>query len=263
MEREKTVTAVIGCPPLPGSPLYERMARDVCCAYVDRELETLVAGGIKALMLQNIGDLPVPVTARAETIAWMAMLGARIRERFDGFFGVSLLEDDPVATLSIAQAAGANFVRLKVFVGVMTGPDGIREGTAYHAQRHRALLGARDIAIFADVYDRTRWPVEGDQFEAMVHEAIWYGKADGLVITGRSPDQTFKLLQRARQVTDVPLWVGGGVDELNVRKCLAHADGVIVATSLKSGQDLLEPFNHDRVRVFVEAANHDQSTESQ
>lgn len=261
MEREKTVIAVIGCPPLPGSPLYESMARDVCCAYVDHELETLAVGGIKALMLQNIGDLPVPASARAETIAWMAMLGGRIRERFDGVLGVSLLEDDPVATLSVAHAAGANFVRLKVFVGVMTGADGIREGTAYRAQRHRAILGARDIAIFADVYDRTRWPLEGDQFESMVHEAVWYGKADGLVITGRSSAETFKLLHRARQVTDVPLWVGGGVDEINVNEYLDQADGVIVATSLKSGHDLLEPFNIDRVRAFVEAVGHD-STES-
>ncbi len=258
----KAVVAVIGCPPLPGSPLYEPLARAEYCAYVDRELETLAAGGIQAIMLQNIGDLPVPASARAETIAWMAMLGARIRDRFAGLLGVSLLEDDPEATLSVAHATGADFVRLKVFVGAMTGPDGIREGIAYRAQRHRAILGARDIAIFADVYDRTRWPLEGDQFEAMVHEAVWYGKADGLVITGRSHAETFQLLERARQVTDAPLWVGGGVEEANVQEYLQQADGVIVATSLKRGTDLLEPFDLSRVRAFVEAVDNGQSTDS-
>ncbi len=256
MREDKAVIAVIGCPPLPGSPFYEPILRAELLSYVDRELDTLLAAGINAVMLQNIGDLPVPETARPETSAWMAILGARIRERFGGLFGVSLLEDDPEATISVAQASGADFVRLKVYVGALTGPDGLREGNAYRAQYHRTRLGARDIAIVADVYDRTRWPLEGDQFEAMVHEAVWYGKADGLVITGRSQAKTVALLDRARQVTDVPLLVGGGVVAENVTTYLQRSDGVIVATSLKRGSNLLDPMDLSRVGALVEAINH-------
>ena len=260
--KEKRVIAVIGCPPLPGSPMYRPMTRERYCAYVVNELDTLIAGGIESVMLQNIGDLPVPEEARAETIAWMSMLGSLIRDRTPGFLGVSLLEDDAEATLSVAQAIGADFVRLKVFVGAMTGPDGVRQGNAYKAQRYRTQLGARDIAIFSDVYDRTRWPLEGQHFEAMVHEAVWYGKSDGLVITGRTHHETFRLLERARAVTDVPILVGGGVDASNVKDYLKKSNGVIVGTSLKQQDELLEPIDKGRVVALAKAVCYGEITTS-
>ena len=250
------VVAVIGCPPLPGSRMYRPMTRDQYLSYVDIELDTLFSGGVRAVMIQNIGDLPVPSTARAETIAWMAMLGGHIRARHDGPMGISILEDDAEATIAIAHAIGADFVRLKVFVGTMTGPDGLRQGNAYVAQKYRALLGADNVKIFADVYDRTRWPLEGERFEEMVHEAIWYGKADGLVITGRSVDETLALLARVRTVTDAPVWAGGGADAMNINQMLEHADGVIMATSLKHNESLLEPMDGQRVSTVMSVVDH-------
>lgn len=252
------VIAVIGCPPLPGSPMYRAMTREQYLSYVDTELDTLLRGGIKAVMIQNIGDLPVPKVARADTIAWVTMLGAHIRARTKGPMGLSILEDDAESTVAIAQAIGAEFVRLKVYVGTMTGADGLRQGNAYVAQKSRAILGANKLAIFADVYDRTRWPLEGEQFEEMVHEAVWFGKADGLVITGRTVDETFKLLERARKVTDVPLWVGGGVNVYNISQMLEHVDGVIMASSLKLHESLLEPMDGERVSNLMKAVDHEK-----
>jgi membrane complex biogenesis BtpA family protein len=170
------------------------------------------------------------------------------------------LEDDAEASISVAQAAGADFVRLKVFVGAMAGPDGIRQGNAYCAQKYRATISAKNIALVTDVYDRTRWPLDGDHFEAMVHEAVWYGKSNALVITGRSRDETLSLLERARRVAKVPLWVGGGVDVDNINDYLNKADGVIVATSLKKGKDVLQPIEREQVRALVEAIGHGQIT---
>lgn len=256
------VIAVIGCPPLPGSPMYQRLGWEEYRSFVIQEIDTLTACGIHSVMVQNIGDLPVPERARPETIAWMSMLASLVRERTDGLLGVSLLEDDAEAILSIAQASGADFVRLKVYVGAMVGPDGVRQGNAYAAQRYRTLLGCQDISVFADVYDRTRWPMEGAHFDAMAREAVWYGKADGLVVTGRSHDETFDLVERARHAAHVPTLVGGGVDHTNINDYLKKASGVIVGTSLKTGGQLLESIDRLRAAQLMEAVDNGQAARS-
>ena len=69
------VIAVIGCPPLPGSPMHQATLRSAYIDYVLEELSTLISGSVGGVMLQNIGDLPVPSRARVETVAWMSTLG--------------------------------------------------------------------------------------------------------------------------------------------------------------------------------------------
>ena len=56
---------------------------------------------------------------------------------------------------AVASAAGADFVRIKVYVGAMMTPFGMESGQAFAAIRARNACDARDVAIFADVHDRT------------------------------------------------------------------------------------------------------------
>ncbi|WP_274651380.1 BtpA/SgcQ family protein [Paenibacillus humicola] len=248
----KPLIGVVGCPPLPGSGMYGGMDRNRFIDSIIWEAEVLEHGGFDGLMLQNIGDLPVPKAARTETIAWMSALGAMIRGRVSIPLGISLLEDDPEAILAAAHAAGASFVRIKVYVGAMVGPDGIVEGCAARVQRYRRELMAGNIAVFADVYDRTRWPLGGASLEEMAHEAVWFGKADGLVIAGRSVEQSFDYIRRVKQTVGVPVWIGGGVDADNVLEVLQAADGAIVGTSIKKDGQLLQPFDPNRVKAMAE-----------
>lgn len=249
----KPLVGVVGCPPLPGSGRYGGIERDMYIHHVTRDARALSDGGFDGLMLQNIDDLPTPKVAAQETIAWMAALATILRSEVSIPIGISLLEDDPEAILAVAHAAGANFVRIKVYVGAMAGPDGLVEGCAARVQRYRRALMADHIMVMADVFDRTRWPLGNATLEEMCHEAVWFGKADGLVITGRSFDQSVEFAGRARSRVAAPIWIGGGVDAGNVGKIFDYVDGAIVATSTKVDGDLLNPVDLDRVKALVAA----------
>ena len=57
-----------------------------------------------------------------------------------------------------------------------------------------------------------------------------------------------------RTATTLPLLVGSGVTATNVASVLRHADGVIVASSLKVDGVWWNPVDPERARAFVEAA---------
>jgi uncharacterized protein len=162
------------------------------------------------VMIQNVGDLPVAAQVGPETVAWLSTLGSAIRVAIALPLGVCVLKNDGRAALAIAQAIGAVFVRIKVWVGVMVGAEGIVQGCAREVLHYRRAIGAEEIAIFADVHDRTGMPLAGMTLEETAYEAVWFGKADGLVITGRNEAETMEWLERVKQTAlDVPIWQMG------------------------------------------------------
>lgn len=253
MMPSKVVIGVVGVRALPGDAAYDGSAARTLVEQAVGEARTMVDGGIDALMVQNISALPTGQRATALTIAWMTRIASEIRYKVCVPLGINCLEDDAESILSVADAVEAEFVRLKVYVGVMVGPDGLRQGVAHQAQTFRRQLASRP-AIYADVYDRTRTPLGRQTLAEMVHEATWFGKADGLVLTGRTQAETEEFLTVGRQHTTVPLLVGGGVTPDTIGRFLTLADGAIVATYLKRDGQLLSPVDPERVRKLMDAA---------
>ena len=91
--------------------------------------------------------------------------------------------------------------------------------------------------------------------EETAHEAVWFGKADGLVITGRNEAETLEWLQRVKRAApDVPIWAGGGATPKNISRLLMVADGVIVATAAKAGCQLLNPVDRQAAEALRTAS---------
>jgi predicted TIM-barrel enzyme len=109
--------------------------------------------------------------------------------------------------------------------------------------------------VFVDIHDRTGIPLAGMTLEETVHEALWFGKAEGLVITGRSEEETLEWLKRVKRAApDVPLLAGGGATTKNMSKILEFADGVIVATAAKVDGQLLNPVDNDAAKALIASA---------
>jgi predicted TIM-barrel enzyme len=196
--------------------------------------------------------------AAPDTLALMAALGRMIRAEFPGLgLGIIIEAHDPTAALSVAHAAGAGFVRLKVFVGGAMTAGGPRHALAPRAVAHRATLGRPDIAILADVHDRTCVPLST---ESQPIAADWAARsgADGLVITGASFDDTLARIAEVRaHGVRRPVLIGGGVTEGNVARALAAAQGVVVSTALMrkgAGPDDLVHWDADLCARFMDAA---------
>jgi predicted TIM-barrel enzyme len=196
--------------------------------------------------------------AAPDTVAMTAALARLIRRELpDLGLGIIVEAHDPAAALCIAHAAGADFVRLKVFVGGVMTAQGPRHGLGAAAVAHRAALGRPDIAILADVHDRTAVPLSG---ESQPFAAQWAAKlgADGLIVTGSSFPDTLTRIAAVREAgVRRPVLIGGGVTEANVAEALGASDGVIVSTALMradaSPGDLVR-WDSDRCRRFMDAA---------
>jgi len=206
-------------------------------------------------MLQNVGDLPVPERVGPETVAWMTAIGGALAAAVELPLGVSVLKNDGPAALAVAQAIGARFVRVKVWVGAMVGAEGLVQGCAREVLEYRRRIDAEHVAVWADVHDRTGVPLVPMPLEQAAREAVSFGRAEALVVTGGDPDETLDWAGRVRRaVPGTPVVVGGGARPDNVEAMLAQSDAVIVATSAKVGGQLHNPVDPVAAAALVEGA---------
>lgn len=237
----------LGQPPIPMSWLED---------YVLKNMAIFSQGGIPAVILQE--ETLNDSTARAENVAVMSVLARLARQEFPHIhLGIIIQAHDPLAPLAIAHASGADFVRIKVFVGAMLKSEGIHQGCGIAARDYRTLLGREDIHILADVHDRTGYPITDVPIETASEWAVRTG-ADSLILTGFTDEESLRHLKAVREAgIRVPLLLGGGATCENVSEMLTYADGVIVSSALKrtaaGPQDPVQ-WDLEKVERFMEAA---------
>lgn len=199
--------------------------------HVLRNAEVFADAGIPAIMLQD--ETRAGGAASAEAVAVTAVLGRDLKAAFPQLaLGIIVQAHDAAAPFAIAHATGADFVRLKIFVGGAMTAEGQREGLGVAALAARHALRREDIAILADVHDRTCVPAAGVGHE---QAALWAQQlgADAAVLTGSSAMDTQQRIRAARAAgLRIPILVGGGVDRENIVPFLSLANGVIVSRAL-------------------------------
>lgn len=255
------VIAALHLPPFPGAAHPDSRSMAQIREYVLRNVETVVNAGVQGLYLQDLGDHPVAPHVLPHVVAGVAAVGAAVRAAYpDLFLGVCLMSHGAREPLAIAQAIGAQFVRLKVYVGAMVKAEGLLQGCAYEAVQYRAQIHAEEIAILADIYDRTGEPLGRMPLAEEARQAATFGRADGLVLTGRTFDETVEMISEARQANlGVPLLIGGSVNAGNVSQALTLADSVIVSTAFKpvggwTRESLQADWDAGKVQAFVRAS---------
>jgi hypothetical protein len=251
----KPVIGMVQLDPLPGSSRYTTGGVNRILDRAFEEAETLATNGVDVLMVQNLGDLPVAAAAAAPQVAWMTRVVAEMLGHFRLPVGINLLENDAEAMIAVASAAGADFVRIKVYVGAMLTPFGVESGQAYAGIRARNACDAHNVAIFADVHDRTGVPLATGGFAEDLDHALRLGGADGVVLTGKSYSETLELIAVARKLhPEAPILVGGGVNAGNIAEVTRVADGVIVSSALKDSGGPSGRFAPAKVSAFMEEA---------
>lgn len=252
----KPVIGMLHLLPLPGSPRFggemEAVLERVLC-----DAEALVEGGVHGLILENFGDAPFyPRRVPPEVVAHMTRLAIEVHQRFAVPLGVNVLRNDGRSALAIAQAAGADFIRVNVLCGARVTDQGIIQGIAHELLRDRALLGAERVRIFTDVNVKHSAPLgPARPIEDEVAETIERGGADAVVVSGSGTGQATDVeeVRRAKAAAgDTPLFVGSGVTPETIAAYLPHADGFIVGTALKRGGVVTRPVDPARVKTLLE-----------
>jgi len=242
---------------LPGAPLYGGKIDEVRDAML-RDAEALVEGGVHGLMMENFFDTPFyPDRVPAHVVAQMTALALEVRKQFEKVpLGINVLRNDGRSALAVAHASGASFVRVNVLCGARVADQGILHGIAHELLRDRAILGARDIKIFADVDVKHSAPLAARPIEDEVDDTLKRGLADALIVsgagTGKSTDPAHVAAVKKRAGA-APVFVGSGITAETIRDYVAHADGFIVGTALKHGGIAANPVDMTRVRELLKS----------
>ncbi len=249
---------------LPSTVSRHREAQplDRIIAHVLLHAQIAYDGGVRAFYIQDVNDTPVAPTILPQTVANVTAVGRAVRAAFpDAALGICLMQHGAREPLAICNEIGGQFVRLKVYTGTMIKAEGMLHGCAWEAIQTRHALGAADrIAIFADVYDRVGMPLAPLPVAEACRQAVAFGKADALVITGMTPEHTVTMLDEAITAgTGVPLTVGGSVSLKTLPEFAKRAQHYVVhaaftAKNLPAQHGLPVDWSIDAVRAFMAAA---------
>jgi predicted TIM-barrel enzyme len=145
--------------------------------------------------------------AYPETISVLSAIGKSLKIEYPELkLGFIVQAHDGVAPIAAATACGADFVRIKVFVGSMQKAEGIREGVGIEAVNYRTSIGS-DVKILADIFDREGIPIPGIPLDMALGWADRAG-ADCFVLTVAHGMRSLHILGCAKLSLDKQLsWV--------------------------------------------------------
>ncbi|SDJ21514.1 hypothetical protein SAMN05216226_101170 [Halovenus aranensis] len=246
-------------PALPGAPRHEQ-SRDKLRARALADAHTLTENGVDGVLVENFGDAPFyPDEVPAHVVAEMTATARELSLAVDTPLGVNVLRNDAEAALAVAAAAGGSFIRVNVHTGAAVTDQGLLEGQAHETVRLRERLDA-EVAVFADIDVKHATQLGTRDRATLVRETIDRGLADAVVVSGPETgepaddeDLLVTLDGRDEATRDVPVFIGSGVTPETAPALLDRADGAIVGTALKDGEQTTNRVDADRVRALVEA----------
>ena len=250
------IIAVVHLAPLPGAPLFGGDFAAVRARALE-EARQLQAGGADALIVENFGDTPFfPEHVPAVTVAAMAVVAAELRAAVDLPLGINVLRNDARAALSVAAVAGAAFIRVNVHSGARVTDQGVLQGRAYETMRERALLGAAQVAVFADVHVKHSAALAERPLIEEAAELTHRAMADAVLVTGigtGSAPHPDRVAELRAALPHAALLVASGVTPENAKVLLRHADGCIVGSALKHGGDARRGVDLERATRVIAA----------
>jgi uncharacterized protein len=252
--KKKVIIAMAHIGALPGAPLYNADGGvDKLIEGVAKDIENLQAGGVDAIMFGNENDRPYVFKATPETIASMTAVIQAVKPMLKVPFGVNYLWD-PSASVAIAAATGAKFVR-EIFTGVFASDMGIWAPDCASAARLRRNLGRMDLKLLFNINAEFAHSLDARPIELRARSAVFSSLADAILVsgpvTGEPADQS-QLKKVCEIVRDVPVFANTGVNIDNVRDTLALASGVIIGTHFKIDGNTWNAVDPSRVIRFME-----------
>ena len=244
----KPVIAMMHAGALPGRPGHDptRNLKPTLDALA-RDLDALQTAGVDGLLFCNEADLPYRLRTGPETAAAMAALVGELSQEIHVPFGIDIVWD-PAASLAVARATGACFVR-EVFTGVYESDLGLMRPDIN-------AIAAEDVAVFANITPEFASPLGHRATKERARSAVFLG-VDALLITGPItglPTSLEELQAVKAAVPGTPVLASTGVTVGTIKRTLETADGAIVGTHLKHDGVTWNPVDPVRAAAFMAAA---------
>jgi len=251
----KPVVAMCHLDALPGDPQYDpKKGMSWVIDRAGKNLRSLQDGGVNAVMFSNEFSLPYLLKTEAVTQSSMARIIGELRSEIKAPFGVNVLWD-PQATVELAVAVGASFVR-EVFTGVYAGDYGLWDTSCGNVVRRRNQLGGENIKLIFNICPEASVYLGNRTLADIARTTVFNALPDAICVSGRTAgmETSAELLREAGEaVPDTPVFANTGVNLRNVAEQLAIADGMIVGTAFKKNGDFFDLVDQDKVVRFMDA----------
>lgn len=252
----KAVIGMVHCLPLPGTQGFNNNLEAVKQQALHDAI-TLEKAGFTAIMIENMGDMPYRETLETEQVAALAAIAALIREKTHIPLGIDCAFSDYQAALAIAKAVGARFVRIPVFIDTVIFSDGLIYPSARKALAYRKKIMAEDVDILADIQVKHSYMLNPHidlKESAKLAEA---NGADAVVVTGFKTGQAASTddLKMIKDLLQVPVYVGSGVNPNNIKEQLDIVDGLVVGSSIKPNGVIEKPVDLKHCEILMNQLN--------
>ena len=240
--------------PLPGDPNYTpKQGLEHIVEKTRADLLALQEGGVDAVMFSNEASLPYLTEVEPVTVASMARVVAELLNDIKIPFGINVLWD-PKASLDLAMATGASFVR-EIFTGVYASDFGLWNTNCGEVVRHQHRIGAQNVRLLFNIVPEAASYLGERAVSDIARSTVFNTQPDALCVSGltageETSTQTLRLVKEA--VPDTIVFANTGVQLSNVREQLAIADGAVVGTAFKEDGYIWNPVDPKRVKEFMQ-----------
>ncbi len=249
----KPIIAMCHLMALPGDPDYDKSSGMGCVIeHARQDLIALQEGGADAVMFSNEFSLPYLTRVETVTVAAMARVIGELLRDIRVPFGVNVLWD-PVASLDLAAATGARFVR-EIFTGVYASDFGLWNTNCGDTVRHQHHIGAENVRLLFNIVPEAAKYLADRDIAAIAKSTVFNNRPDALCVSGliagaMTNTSTLKAVKEA--VPETQVFANTGVCIENVEEQLSIADGAIVGTAFKQEGIFQNPVDPQRVQTFM------------
>jgi membrane complex biogenesis BtpA family protein len=250
----KPIIAMVHMRALPGDPGYDPdKGLDWVYDLARADMLAFQKGGVDAVMFSNEFSLPYLTKVEPITPITMAALIARLKPELAVPFGVDVLWD-PVASLDLAVATGAQFVR-EVFTGAYSSDFGVWNTNCGETIRHQAAISGQDVRLFFNIVPEAAAYLGDREIADIARSTVFNTRPDAICVSGltageETSTQTLKIVKEA--VPDTIVFANTGVHPGNLEEQLTLADGAIIGTYFKENGITWNPVSEERVQEIME-----------
>lgn len=249
----KPVVAMLHMQPMPGDPNYDPAGGvEAVSKAARRELHALQEGGADVVMFSNEFSLPYLTKTEPITAITMARVIGELMGEIEVPYGVNVLWDG-IATLDLAAATGARFVR-EIYTGVYASDFGLWNTNVGAAARHRQRMHAGDVRMLFNIVPEAAAYVSGREIESITKTTIFNCQPDIIAVSGATAGSATDpaILKRAKDAAGAtPVFANTGVRVDTCEMLLNIGDGAVVGTAFKKDGKFENPTDAARVREFM------------
>ena len=255
LTKKKTIIGMVHVDALPGTPNNKYSISQIISKAV-QEAKLYEQNGLDAIILENMHDVPyLNRIVGPEITASMTAITSNVKKNISIPCGVQILAGANLEALAIAQASGCEFIRVEGFVYSHIADEGLMNACAGELMRYRKMIGAEDIAVFADIKKKhSSHSITSDLDITDFAEACKFFLADGIIITGRSTSEEADIneLQKVHEACDFPILIGSGITINNIEKYWEYANGFIIGSHFKKEGKWQNAVSADRIKSFLQ-----------